>query len=92
MEKRALRLPGFPMLIILVAWITVVVWTCVKSAQLPEDQGGPRLAIASIVGVVVFILIASGFVVLNPNERGSSSSSGATWAPSRSPATTGRSR
>jgi len=68
MEKRALRLPGFPMLIILLAWITVVVWTCVHAAQMPEGQGGPRLAIASIVGVMVFILIASGFVVLNPNE------------------------
>jgi len=68
MEKRALRLPGFPMLIILLAWITVVIWTCVHAAQMPEDQSGPRLAIASIVGVLVFILIASGFVVLNPNE------------------------
>jgi regulator of protease activity HflC (stomatin/prohibitin superfamily) len=56
------------MLIILLAWVAAVVTVCVNAAQLPEDQGGPRLTIVSITGVLVFILIGSGFVVLNPNE------------------------
>jgi regulator of protease activity HflC (stomatin/prohibitin superfamily) len=56
------------MLIILLAWAAAVVWYCVDAAKLPADQGGPRLAIASIAGVLVFVLVASGFVVLNPNE------------------------
>src|SRR5215467_13584726 len=68
MEKRALRLPGFPVLIVLLAWIGAVVWVVVQAAKLPENQGGPRVAGASIAGVLVFILLASGFVVLNPNE------------------------
>jgi regulator of protease activity HflC (stomatin/prohibitin superfamily) len=68
MEKRALRLAGFPMLVITLAWIGAVVTVVVHAAQLPEDQGASRAAIVSIVGALVFILLASGFVVLSPNE------------------------
>src|SRR5215475_8887474 len=68
MEKRALRLAGFPMLVITLAWIGAVVTVAINAGKLPEDVGGPRIAIVSAVGVLVFILLASGFVVLNPNE------------------------
>ena len=68
MEKRAMRVPGFPMLLVLLVLIGAVVTVVVKAAQLPEDQGGPRTAIAAVVGVIGFLVIVSGFVVLNPNE------------------------
>jgi regulator of protease activity HflC (stomatin/prohibitin superfamily) len=68
MEKRAMRLAGFPMLVITLAWIGSVVTVAINAGKLPEDVGGPRIAIVSTVGVLVFILLASGFVVLNPNE------------------------
>jgi regulator of protease activity HflC (stomatin/prohibitin superfamily) len=68
MEKRAMRVPGFPMLLVLLVLIGAVVTVVVNAAQLSKDQGGPRTATAVVVGVIGFLIIVSGFVVLNPNE------------------------
>jgi regulator of protease activity HflC (stomatin/prohibitin superfamily) len=68
MEKRAMRVPGFPMLLVLLVLIGAVATVVVNAAQLPEDRGAPRVAVAVVVGVIGFLVIVSGFVVLNPNE------------------------
>ncbi len=66
MEKRALRLPGFLMLLVLVGVIAATVWYAINEPQVTEDD--PRLALVISAAVVVSILIMTGFMVINPNE------------------------
>src|SRR5262249_36492683 len=68
MEKRAMRVPGFPVLLVLLVLIGALTSVVVNATTLPKDQGGPRAAVAVIVGTLGFLVIISGFVVLNPNE------------------------
>lgn len=66
MEKRTLRLPGFLMLLVLLAVVAVPVWYGLSLSEL-EGQDGPFITVLT-ASVIVAVLIASGFVVLNPNE------------------------
>jgi regulator of protease activity HflC (stomatin/prohibitin superfamily) len=59
MERRAFRVPGFLMLLVL---LIEIIATIVLTAELP--QGGPPVAI----GILVFLLLITGFTVVNPNE------------------------
>jgi regulator of protease activity HflC (stomatin/prohibitin superfamily) len=68
MERRAVRVPGFLALLVLLAVIAAVIWTVAKATTEPEDVGGPRVAVASIAGFVLFLVVVSGFTVINPNE------------------------
>jgi len=66
MEKRALRLPGFLMLLVLAVVIAATVWYAINQPEVTEDD--PRLAIVISAAVVISILIMTGFMVINPNE------------------------
>lgn len=65
MEKRTFRLPGFLMLLVLLAVIAVPIWYGMSVGEVEED--GPFIAVIT-TSAIVAVLIASGFVVLNPNE------------------------
>jgi regulator of protease activity HflC (stomatin/prohibitin superfamily) len=67
MEKRTFRLPGFLMLLVLLAAAAVPVWYAVNAGEDLENAEGTFLALL-IGAIVVGILILSGFQVLNPNE------------------------
>ncbi|MBX6751817.1 MAG: SPFH domain-containing protein [Micromonosporaceae bacterium] len=68
MEKRTFRLPGFLMLLVLLAVAAVPIW---YGARLGEQAGDDGLFILIVVAaVLVDVLILSGFIVLNPNEAG----------------------
>jgi regulator of protease activity HflC (stomatin/prohibitin superfamily) len=56
------------MLLVLLVLIGAVAAVAIDATKLPDDQGGPRAAIAVTVGVLGFLVIVSGLVVLNPNE------------------------
>jgi regulator of protease activity HflC (stomatin/prohibitin superfamily) len=66
MEKRALRLPGFLMLLVLTGVIAATVWYAINQPEVTEDD--PRLVIVISAAAVVSILIITGFMVINPNE------------------------
>jgi hypothetical protein len=66
MEKRALRLPGFLMLLVLLGIIAATVWYGINLPDVTEDD--PRLIVAISVATVVSVLIMTGFMVINPNE------------------------
>ena len=60
MERRAFRVPGFVMLLVLL--IEVVATVVLFGAFASRDQGPGGVAVA-IVGGLGFILLASGFLV-----------------------------
>jgi regulator of protease activity HflC (stomatin/prohibitin superfamily) len=60
MERSAFRASGFPLLLVLVADIVAVI---VLSVSVPAASG-PVIA----AGAVVFVVLATGFVVVPPNE------------------------
>ncbi len=62
MEKRTFRLPGFLMLLVLLAVAAAPIWYAVNVGQ--ENTLVVLLVAASVLGV----LILSGFQILNPNE------------------------
>ena len=64
MEKRTFRLPGFLMLLVLLAVAAVPVWYGLNEG---DTEGVLFLSILG-AAVVVVLLILSGFIVLNPNE------------------------
>jgi SPFH domain / Band 7 family len=66
MEKRALRLPGFLMLLILLGIIAATVWYAINQPEVTEDD--PRLAIVISAAAVISVLIMTGFMIINPNE------------------------
>jgi SPFH domain / Band 7 family len=65
-EKRAIRIPGFLMLLILLGVIGWAIWYVANQEGLPGAD--TRIAVAIVTTSVVFVLIASGFLVLSPNE------------------------
>jgi regulator of protease activity HflC (stomatin/prohibitin superfamily) len=68
MERRAFRIPGFVMLVLFLAAETALVVYLVNLTTAPGYQPGTALAIALSAAVIIFVLVVSGFTVLNPNE------------------------
>src|SRR2546422_3546123 len=66
MERRALRVPGFLVLAILVAVVTAATWYAVDQA----DSPGADTRIGFVVGAaaLISVLCVTGFTVVNPNE------------------------
>jgi regulator of protease activity HflC (stomatin/prohibitin superfamily) len=65
MERRAFRVPGFLMLLVLLVEGTA---TTVLFIYYASRQNGPAGAAVAIVGAFVLVLLVSGFLVLSPNE------------------------
>jgi regulator of protease activity HflC (stomatin/prohibitin superfamily) len=68
MERRAFRIPGFLALLLLLADIAAAIWIMVDATRMPDDTGVPRFFVATIGGSLLFIVLVSGFAVVNPNE------------------------
>jgi regulator of protease activity HflC (stomatin/prohibitin superfamily) len=66
-ERRAFRVPGFLALLFLVAVVGAAVWVGVDSGSF-TSVGDRRIAYAAVAAGLVFVLMVSGFVVVNPNE------------------------
>ena len=65
MEKRAFRVSGFLMLLVLIIWIIGVGFLFV---QFGGQNAGAPFALTAIIGVIGFVLLVTGFTVVNPNE------------------------
>jgi regulator of protease activity HflC (stomatin/prohibitin superfamily) len=68
MQRRAFRVPGFLVLLILLADIAAAIWYPAQQSGLPEDVVGPRVAAVITGAAIIFAVCVSGFAVLNPNE------------------------
>jgi len=66
MERRTFRLSGFLMLLVLLGSIAASVWYAASSSGEPRSDS--RVATAIVIASLVWILIISGFTVVNPNE------------------------
>src|SRR5690349_4233590 len=67
MDKRTFRIPGFLVLLLLLAFIAGVVWYVIGlDVDKPETEGTVALVITG--AAIVFVLVISGFTVINPNE------------------------
>jgi regulator of protease activity HflC (stomatin/prohibitin superfamily) len=68
MERRAFRVSGFVMLLVMLALsVGTVAWTGAVVSERGEDAAGSALLII-IGGALVFVLLTSGFLVNHPNE------------------------
>lgn len=67
MEKRTFRLPGFLMLLVLLALVAAPFWYAATAGQSLDNPEGTILGLI-VGGAVLAVLILSGFQVLNPNE------------------------
>jgi regulator of protease activity HflC (stomatin/prohibitin superfamily) len=67
MEKRALRIPGFLMLLVLIAVIAAPA-VYLTQGSIPETDREWVVGVVMSVAAVLFVLIVSGFTVVNPNE------------------------
>jgi hypothetical protein len=65
MEERAFRVPGFrvPLLVSVGA-----VGPFVLVTRLEQDHSGPLPGIIVVFGIVVVLLVFTGFLVVNPNQ------------------------
>lgn len=68
MERRAFRVPGFLMLVVLLAGAGALVWWGLDLRGLTSEQAEARAAIGISAASVLLALMASGLVILNPNE------------------------
>jgi hypothetical protein len=69
MEKRAFRISGFLALLLLLLGVAAYVWYTIDWVEGRSDSAIEAFVAITIAAVVViFVLVASGFVVLNPNE------------------------
>ncbi len=66
MERRAFRLPGFAILLVLIADLAAVLVIAVEASnrRLAENEAGLLVVLATLL----LIVISSGFIVVNPNE------------------------
>ncbi len=88
-ERRAFRVSGFLILLVLLADIAAAVRYAVSQNGQPDDVVGPRITLVFTVATLILILGITGFVVINPNEarvvqffgryRGSISKAGFHW-------------
>jgi regulator of protease activity HflC (stomatin/prohibitin superfamily) len=70
MEKRTLRLPGFLMLLIVLAVGAAPFWLMANAGAFAEDAEVDDMLYVwlLVAAAIIDVLILSGFVVLNPNE------------------------
>lgn len=68
MERRAFRIPGFLVLLVLLAVVVAAGWYLDRSSDLPEDEFGAVIGLTVTALVLVILIGASGFIVINPNE------------------------
>src|SRR5690242_3559518 len=68
MERRAFRVSGFLVLLVLVVIDIVCAVVTVKAASTGTAAGGVVAAVGVLVFVLVTVVLASGFVVISPNE------------------------
>jgi regulator of protease activity HflC (stomatin/prohibitin superfamily) len=66
MEKRTFRIPGFLVLLLFLGYAAATFWYIADQADRPE--AAPLLAFAAVALGLVTIVVASGFVVMSPNE------------------------
>ena len=65
MERRAFRVPGFVMLLVLFVEGLVTLALLIQSGQ---DRNGPAVALVGILGTLAFVVLLTGFTILSPNE------------------------
>jgi len=65
MEERAFRVPGFPVLLLV---IVGAVGPFVLAKRLGQDQPGPLPGIIVVFSIVVPPLVFTGFLIVNPNQ------------------------
>src|SRR5215470_7788483 len=65
MERRAVRVPGFLMLLVTVVEVALTVALFVYY-DLKANKGA--LTLVGVTGLLVLIVLSAGFLVLNPNE------------------------
>jgi len=68
MERRAFRLPGFLVLLVVLLLGIGAGKLAVDLAQLPEQEVSLRLGGLVVVSSLLFVVFVSGFAVVNPNE------------------------
>ncbi len=68
MERRTLRLPGFLMLLVELGIIAATVWYAIDQDRAAQPGSDNRIGIVVAIAALVFVLIASGFMVISPNE------------------------
>ncbi len=66
MQRQALRLPGFLVLLIVVVVVGGAVWYAIDQAEV--EGAGLAVAIVITIGSLVLVAGTSGLVVINPNE------------------------
>jgi regulator of protease activity HflC (stomatin/prohibitin superfamily) len=71
MEKRAFRLPGFLMLLAVVAVVGGTIWWVARlgvDTLDADDSRAGQVALVLAGGFLLLIFLASGFTVINPNQ------------------------
>jgi regulator of protease activity HflC (stomatin/prohibitin superfamily) len=68
MERRTLRLPGFLMLLVELGIIAATMWYAIDQNRAGQPGSDDRIGIVVAVAALVFILIATGFMIISPNE------------------------
>jgi regulator of protease activity HflC (stomatin/prohibitin superfamily) len=66
-EKRTFRIPGFLMVLVLLA-VVAALMACGVLLGARSSEPEPYIAIALMASSVVVLLVSSGFVIVNPNE------------------------
>lgn len=67
MERRAFRVSGFFMLLLLLAAGTAGVWYVVRMAARDETPSTPALVVIALASLL-YVVALTGFAVVNPNE------------------------
>jgi regulator of protease activity HflC (stomatin/prohibitin superfamily) len=68
MDKRAFRVPGFLMVLVMTLVIAGEVWYVMGAGGRPETEVAAPIVWTIVGTVLLFVLFASGLVVLSPNE------------------------
>ncbi len=68
MERRAFRVSGFWVLLIMAAVVGATVAFVVSQVDQPEEVGVPRVLGSIVVGVLALGVLGSGLMVVNPNN------------------------
>jgi len=68
MERKAFRVPGFWVLLVLVAAFGAYAWYAVRWINTDPDEAETYIGFTFAAAAIVGALMASGFFILNPNE------------------------